>query len=61
MSTSYHAIVERQGPFWHIEVDGIEGATQGRHGYEEIDLMTQEFIAITTDQEGPFRVLYEFV
>lgn len=47
--------------FWIIEVHELDEITQARWGREEIDLMTQDLIALMTDQEGPFRVLYEFI
>lgn len=63
MSDHYLAFVERkpEDSEWIIKIPQLEAVTQARLGEEEIDEMTQDLIAIMTDQEGPFRVLYEFV
>lgn len=50
MRKEWEATVTRDGRFWLIEIDGLDGATQARN-LREVDLMATEFVAITTDQE----------
>lgn len=50
MRKEWQATVTRDGRFWLIKVDGLDGATQARN-LGEVDLMATEFVAIMTEQE----------
>ena len=50
MRKEWEATVTRDGRFWLIEVDGLDGATQARN-LREVDVMATEFVAIMTEQE----------
>lgn len=50
MRKEWEATVTRDGRFWLIQVDGLDGATQARN-LREVDLMATEFVAIMTEQE----------
>ncbi|MBF4511327.1 hypothetical protein ITJ66_02415 [Plantibacter sp. VKM Ac-2885] len=47
--TSYSATATRDGKWWMIRVDGIDGLTQARH-LGEAELMAREFVAASTDE-----------
>jgi hypothetical protein len=48
--TSYSATATRDGKWWMVRVDGIDGLTQARH-LGEAELMAREFAAVSTDEE----------
>lgn len=50
MRKEWEATVTRDGRFWLIRVDGLDGATQARN-LREIEVMATDFVAIMTDQE----------
>jgi hypothetical protein len=50
MRKEWEATVSRDGRFWLIRFDGLDGATQARN-LREVDVMATEFVAIMTDQE----------
>lgn len=50
MRKEWEATVTRDGRFWLIEVDGLDGATQARN-LREVDVMATEFVSIMTEQE----------
>lgn len=50
MRMEWEATVTRDGRFWLIQVDGLDGATQARN-LKEIDTMATEYVATMTDQE----------
>lgn len=50
MRKEWEATVSRDGRFWLIRVDGLDGATQARN-LREVDVMATDFVAIMTDQE----------
>lgn len=49
MSKKWEATVSRDGRFWLIRVDGLDGATQARN-LNEVDVMAADYVAIMTDQ-----------
>lgn len=52
MSTStWHVTAEPVGRLWHIEVDGLEGATQAKRS-AEIDGIVRDFISEMTGEKA---------
>lgn len=49
MRKEWEATVSRDGRFWLIRVDGLDGATQARN-LNEVDVMAADYVAIMTDQ-----------
>jgi hypothetical protein len=47
---NYTATVSREGRWWMIRVDGIDGLTQARR-LVEAELMAREFVAVALDLE----------
>lgn len=54
MSTIWEAVAEPVGRFWHIQVKGIDGATQARKA-SEVDEMVRDFIS-THSGESASRI-----
>lgn len=51
MSTLWDATAEPVGRFWHIEVKGIDGATQARKA-SEVDSMVRDFIHMHSGEQA---------
>jgi hypothetical protein len=50
MRKEWEATVSRDGRFWLIRVDGLDGATQARN-LNEVDVMAADYVAIMTEQD----------
>ncbi len=51
MSQVWNVTAEPVGRFWHIEVSGIDGATQARNA-KDVDSMARDFISLHSGEEA---------